>query len=604
MSIKTERLISRAKKLIKKGEVEEAKEIYSNILKSFPNNQEAKKGIKLLQQGKEIHPTQAHLDEVMGLYSSGQMKEALSSVQILIESFPNEPLLYNICGACYTEIGQIESAISNFKKAVALKADYAEAHYNIGVAYQKIDQFDDAHESYNQAINSIHAYPTAHNNLGVVFLNKGQIDDALKSFEWAIAYSPNYAEAYNNLGKALQELKQYENAKLQFEKAISLFPEYAQAYNNLGVISEIINLPEDALRYYEKAVAINPEFAEAFRNLSKIKTYSDKDKQISQMHSLYSKPDLNLSDKVKISFALAKVNQDLDNQKDFFKYLNEGNRLRKQEINYSFEESNNFHSIITNLFGFDQPILKKSSKKASDIKPIFIVGMPRSGTSLVEQIISSHKDVHGAGELPYFRNILNPILDNHLNENRKSFRKKDFLSIRQEYLNSLAKLKTEEKIITDKMPMNVRLLGFILSAIPEAKIVHLKRDPMATCWSNYNHYFTEGNGFSFDQEDLAKFYNLYLEIIDYWHKLFPKKIYDLCYEDLTNNQEKETRGLLKYCDLEWDKNCLDFHKNNRGVLTASSAQVRKKIYQGSSEAWKEYEKYLKPMIEGLGNLYK
>jgi len=154
------------------------------------------------------------------------------------------------------------------------------------------------------------------------------------------------------------------------------------------------------------------------------------------------------------------------------------------------------------------------------------------------------------------------------------------------------------------MPMNVRLLGFILSAIPEAKIVHLKRDPMATCWSNYNHYFTEGNGFSFDQEDLAKFYNLYLEIIDYWHKLFPKKIYDLCYEDLTNNQEKETRGLLKYCDLEWDKNCLDFHKNNRGVLTASSAQVRKKIYQGSSEAWKEYEKYLKPMIEGLGNLYK
>ena len=599
MSIKTERLISRAKKLIKKGEVEEAKEIYSNILKSFPNNQEAKKGIKLLQQGKEIHPTQAHLDEVMGLYSSGQMKEALSSVQILIESFPNEPLLYNICGACYTEIGQIESAISNFKKAVALKADYAEAHYNIGVAYQKIDQFDDAHESYNQAINSIHAYPTAHNNLGVVFLNKGQIDDALKSFEWAIAYSPNYAEAYNNLGKALQELKQYENAKLQFEKAISLYPEYAQAYNNLGVISEIINLPEDALRYYEKAVAINPEFAEAFRNLSKIKTYSDKDKQISQMHSLYSKPDLNLSDKVKISFALAKVNQDLDNQKDFFKYLNEGNRLRKQEINYSFEESNNFHSIITNLFGFDQPILKKSSKKASDIKPIFIVGMPRSGTSLVEQIISSHKDVHGAGELPYFRNILNPILDNHLNENRKSFRKKDFLSIRQEYLDSLARLNTEEKIITDKMPMNVRLLGFILSAIPEAKIVHLKRDPMATCWSNYNHYFTEGNGFSFDQEDLAKFYKLYLEIIDFWHKLFPKKIYDLCYEDLTNNQEKETRGLLKYCDLEWDKNCLDFHKNKREVLTASSAQVRKKIYQGSSEAWKKHEKYLQPLVNGL-----
>jgi hypothetical protein len=280
--------------------------------------------------------------------------------------------------------------------------------------------------------------------------------------------------------------------------------------------------------------------------------------------------------------------------------LNEGNHLKKQEINYSLDDSKNFHSIITTLFGLDQPVLKNPSKNASDIKPIFIVGMPRSGTSLVEQIISSHKDVHGAGELLNFRNILSPILDNHLSENRKSFLKKDFLSIRQEYLDSLASLKTDEKIITDKMPMNFRLLGFILSAIPEAKIVHLKRDPIATCWSNYNHYFTAGNGFSFNQEDLAKFYNLYLEIMDLWHELFPNKIYDLCYEDLTMNQENETRNLLKYCDLKWDKNCLDFHKNKRGVLTASSAQVRKKIYQGSSEAWKQYEKYLEPLIKGLG----
>ncbi|MEC7596712.1 MAG: sulfotransferase [Pseudomonadota bacterium] len=600
MSIKTDRLISRAKKLIKKGEIEQAKEIYSNILKSYPNNQEAKKGISLLEKGKEIHPTQAQLDEVMVFYSSGQMNKALAAVAALIKNFPNEYLLFNICGACHSEIGSIELAIENFKKAISINQDYAEAQYNLGVAYQKINQLDSAAKYYELAINSQHAYPTAHNNLGIIFLRKGQIDFAVKCFEWAIAYSPNYAEAHNNLGSALQELKQFENAKKEFEKATSLNPNYAQAFHNLGILCEIINLPKEAINHYEKTIEINPEFAEAYRNLSKVKKYKAKDPHIPQILSLYSRKNLNLADKARLGFALAQINKDLGNNDEYFKYLNEGNHLKKQEINYSLDDSKNFHSIITTLFGFNQPVLKNLSKKASDIKPIFIVGMPRSGTSLVEQIISSHKDAHGAGELLNFRNILTPILDNHLSENRKSFLKKDFLSIRQEYLDSLADLKTDEKIITDKMPMNFRLLGFILSAIPEAKIVHLKRDPIATCWSNYNHYFTAGNGFSFNQEDLAKFYNLYLEIMDLWHELFPNKIYDLCYEDLTLNQEKETRNLLKYCDLKWDKNCLDFHKNKRGVLTASSAQVRKKIYQGSSEAWKEYEKYLEPLIKGLG----
>jgi tetratricopeptide (TPR) repeat protein len=602
MSIKTDRLLSRAKKLIKKREIDQAKEIYSNILKSHPNNQEAMKGISLLEKGKEMHPTKTQLDEVMQFYSLGQMDKAQVAVQNLINNFPNESLLFNISGACYSETGQTELAIENFKRAISFKIDYAEAQYNLGVAYQKNNQLDSATEYYELAINSQHAYPTAHNNLGIIYLTKGHFDIAVKCFEWAIAYSPNYAEAHNNLGSALQELKQFENAKKEFEKAAVLNPNYAQAFHNLGILCEIINLPKEAIIHYEKTIEINPEFAEAYRNLSKVKKYKAKDPHIPQILSLYSRKNLNLADKARLGFALANINKDLGNHDKYFKYLNEGNRLRKVEINYSFDDSKNFHKIITTLFGLDQPILENSPKKALDIKPIFIVGMTRSGTSLVEQIISSHKAVHGAGELLNFRNIITPILDNHLSNNRKSFLKEDFLLIRQEYLDSLASLKTKEKIITDKMPMNFRLIGLILSAIPEAKIVHLKRDPIATCWSNYNHYFTAGNGFSFDQKDLARFYNLYLEIMDLWHELFPNKIYDLCYEDLTMNQEKETRNLLKYCDLKWDKNCLDFHKNKRGVLTASSAQVRKKIYQGSSEAWKQYEEYLDPMIKGLENL--
>jgi hypothetical protein len=174
----------------------------------------------------------------------------------------------------------------------------------------------------------------------------------------------------------------------------------------------------------------------------------------------------------------------------------------------------------------------------------------------------------------------------------------DILSVNKKYLDSLNSFNLPENIIVDKMPLNFRYIGFILSAFPEAKIIHMKRDPMATCWSIYK-YFFNGNAYSYDQEDLARYYLLYKDLMTFWSKKFPNKVYDICYEDLTTNQEKETRKLLKYCDLEWDENCLNFHTNHRAVKTTSALQVRQKIYQGSSEAWKKYEAYLQPLIKGL-----
>ena len=172
--------------------------------------------------------------------------------------------------------------------------------------------------------------------------------------------------------------------------------------------------------------------------------------------------------------------------------------------------------------------------------------------------------------------------------------------IRKEYLNSLSKINANEKVITDKWPLNFRSIGFILSAFPQAKIVHLKRDARATCWSIYKHYFSDnGNGWAYNFDDLAKFYSLYVELMNYWHELYPGNIYDISYEELTSNQEKETRKLIEYCGLDWDPNCLNFHENKRDVKTASALQVRKKMYQGSSDAWKEYSDYLTPLNEAL-----
>jgi tetratricopeptide (TPR) repeat protein len=405
-----------------------------------------------------------------------------------------------------------------------------------------------------------------------------------------------------------------------YEKALAIKPDYAVAHYNLGIVLKEFGQRDSAVKSFEKALAIQPNYVKAHHSLSILKKFTENDSQITLMQSLLSNSNLSQSDRIQLCFALAKVHDNLGNQDEQFKFLHEGNRLRKEELNYSLEKSKNLFSFIKELFSALPTVTEQSlSFKPSTKRPIFIVGMPRSGTTLVEQIISSHHAVHGAGELTTLPTLIGPIVKNHITHgssiasttigdkkmniaNAYSLPEEAFLSIREEYLDALSNLNAPESVITDKLPLNFQYIGFILSAFPEAKIVHLKRDARATCWSNYQcFHLKKENGFSYNLDDLAEFYGLYLEQMDFWHQLYPGKIYDICYEDLTTNQEEETRKLLQYCELDWDENCLNFHKNPRAVKTASSLQVKQKMYQGSSEAWKKHESYLQPLIKALSS---
>ena len=600
MTIKTQRLLARAKKIAKKGDHKEARKLYTTVLEASPNNQEAKNELLALQQVKDhLKPPKAEIQSVFALYSNGQIQEALDAVETLTKDYPNESLLYNISGACYKQIGQLEEAFKSFQKAVDLKPDYAEAQYNLGVTIHELGQVDSAIKCYEKALAIQHAYPNAHNNLGQILLESGQPDAAMNHFEWAVAYQPEFSEAHNNLGSSLLALRQVNTAVTHYEKAVAIKPDYQLAYNNLGIAYQRLGEIDKAFKSFERALAIKSDYAKAHHNLSSLKKYTKSDKQIVEMESLLSIKDLSQSDRIFICFALAKAYEDLGKQEELFKVLHEGNQLRRKELRYSIEKSENHNSIIKKLFSSSP---KPLSNQASTIRPIFIVGMLRSGTSVVEQIISSHHEVYGAGELKNLTQIIIPILREHLTNDKTKLSKETFLSIRKQYFESLSSFNTSENVITDKWPLNFRSIGFILSAIPEAKIIHLKRDARATCWSIYKHYFSDtGNGWAYNFDDLAEFYKLYSEIMRYWHEMFPGKVYDISYEDLTTNQEDETRKLLEYCELEWDQNCLDFHKNKRAVDTASVLQVRQKMYQGSSEAWKEHEEYLQPLIKALSS---
>lgn len=541
--------------------------------------------------------TKAEVDSVISLYSSGQIHEAIKQINALNDKYPNVPLLFNILGACFKALGQLENAEQMFKNAFTIKPDYAEAYFNYGVIQKLIGNIDEAINSYEKAVSILPNYPDAHNNLGNAYREIGKTQEAIDSYEWAVAYNSRFAQAFNNLGIAYRDLNKMDLAFESFEKSFSINSDFTEPLFNSAILHKDLGNKDLSELALKKLIAIDPNYFSAYRNLSGLVTFSKNDPLIAQMESLYSDVDINQSDSIDLCFALSKAYEDLGDKRKQFKFLNEANKLRKNELNYSFQQSLELHLTIKKIFNKPLPKIKKSLYSDSNIRPIFIVGMPRSGTSLVEQILASHKKVFGAGELSFLNEILGSLIKNI---NTSSSFTTDLLALRENYFSKVSSIGADENIVIDKMPSNFRYIGFIKLAFPEAKIIHLERDAMATCWSIYKNYFdSSGLGFSYNQNDLAKYYGSYREMIEFWHNIFTGQIYDLSYEGLTINQEDEIRNLLEYCDLDWDKNCLNFHKNNRIVKTTSSIQVRRKIYQGSSEEWKKYRDYLKPLINGL-----
>lgn len=318
------------------------------------------------------------------------------------------------------------------------------------------------------------------------------------------------------------------------------------------------------------------------------------------MLQLVERRSLSDEDRMQLSFALGKAHDDIGNHDKAFSYLLDGNRLRKQELKYDISSARASFTKIKATFSENVPALNVGNEPngAEGQRPIFILGMPRSGTTLVEQILASHSQVYGAGEL----RLLGPLV-NTIKWSATQLSSGQLESIRKSYSSGLTEIGASEPYITDKMPLNFQWIGFIFTAIPGAKIVHVKRDARATCWSNFKHYFSgKGNGFANDLQDVAEYYKMYIDLMAFWHQKFPGRIYYLNYEALTEHQEEETRKLLYYVGLDWEDQCLEFHETKRTVRTASATQVRQKMYQGSSEEWRNYEKHLEPMVELLRGL--
>jgi len=407
----------------------------------------------------------------------------------------------------------------------------------------------------------------------VLFVQKKDIPTALAAMKKAAELLPNDAETHRNLGVMLVEFGLLKEAEESIRRALEIAPTYIDAHYTLALIDKAyaVNTKKTPLLAIEKIVLKNPTF-------------------------------LSNEQTVQLYFTLGKNYHNAGDYQKAFPYFLKGCKAKRASLEYDSEGMDRHFASITQIF--NQELI--NSLKGYDIGnnsalPIFVVGMPRSGTTLTEQIISSHSEVHGAGELPDMRIITNVDISH---EKLLSLDAKQLKVFAEGCLSRLQRYAPDAHRITDKMPSNFFAIGLIHLMLPNAKIIHVNRNAMDNCLSCLTTKFVSENEYTYDMTELARYYLNYKKLMAHWRKILPENAFlDIDYEELVAYQEVQSRRIIQYCGLEWDEACLDFHKNKRQISTASLVQVRKPMYSSSVGRWRYYEPFIEPLLNALGDLH-
>ncbi len=562
------------------GNLDQAVENYTRVIQFDPQN------------------ATAHSNLGVALTKLGRAGEAVTSYEKALAIEPDNAETHNNLAGVLKEVGKTDEAIASIAKAILLKPDYAGAYFNLGIIRADLAEYEVAITNFASALDFKPDYAEAHNKMGAALFEIGKQTEAVASFNKALEIEPDLVEAHNRLGIALVDLGKFEEAIASYNVALRIEPDYAEVHTNLGAALGELGKSEEAVVSYTNALELRPDFGATHYALSRFKKYTSDDPHIDQMQLLLKDEPGYSDNRMFLNFALAKAHEDTGQIKEAFEHLAEANRVQRSNTDYEISHDKELFEKIKTCFRsypLEPALTQSGSQKA--LRPIFVLGMPRSGTTLAEQIIASHSTVYGAGELTTLSQIARPIVMNSWQGGGSSTDENLHQSIRSAYLAELGKFDVPETIITDKLPLNFRWIGFIATSFPEAKIINLVRDPRAICWSIYKTAFSANvHGYTNDLADVGEFYKLYEDLMSFWRAKLPNKIYDLNYQALTENQEEETRKLLEHCELEWEDECLNFHENSRPVQTASSLQVREKMYKGSSNDWKKYERFLGPLL--------
>lgn len=527
-------------------------------------------------------------------------RDSLQSIDSVLQIDGAIPQAYNNRGNALKELGRIDEALASYDKAISLKPDYAEAFNNRGYALKELGRVDEALASYDKAISLKPDYAEAFSNRGNALKELGRVEEALASYDKAISLRPDYAEAFGNRGNALQELGKIDEALASYDKAISLKPEYAKAWLGLASVTAEMGRFREAELNYLKARSLDPEAVAPLVGIAEVKTFVASDPLIQELEKLLSTSLLSDEDRARLHYAYGKVCNDLGRHEEAINNFSLGKRLLKSKFN--IEQHREWYSAMKQIFT-EEFFAERAGFGLSDERPVFIVGMPRSGTTLTEQILASHHLVDGLGELQVMPEIArkwcgskNPI---SFAKSVTSLTAADVKAMAESYLKVYTRSKKASIRLTDKRPHNYEWLGIIALMFPNAHIVHCRREPLDNCVSMYMQKFNESHGYNQDLTTLGHYYREYQSLMDHWSASLPSTIHDQIYEDAVSDIETSSRSLISFLGLEWDQNCLNYHQQDRQVSTPSLWQVRQPLYDKAVGRWRLYEGHLGALKKAL-----
>ena len=614
-------LKQRALKHLQKGHLKKAKELYEKACRQNPNDAEA----------------WYMLGSVHG--QAGAYDMAVKHLTRAAKLQPNALPVQCALGAAFKALGKLEEAEHCFRRALDIKSDFHDARLELAGILMNREKFGEAEELLRTTLKAMPSNATALHGLGEIRHARRDLEGAIQYYQQALKAAPNRPETHNRLGFALHTLGRLEAAIEHYRKAIVLKPDFSVAYKNLGSTLMTAGRLDEADEAFAKALDIDPGFTDAIVSRASLLEKRDDpqgaydilapllkrgvmhpgigicladicpklnrcEEAADYLEDILAQPDIPEATREQMHYALGKLYDRLGRFDDAFGHFRKANDLKP--VNFSPAE----HHAVTDAIirTFDSSFMRNAPRASVETsRPIFIVGMPRSGTSLTEQILSRHSAIFGAGELltigdlaiglcqqlapehgfPLcFTKISQPVLD----------------ELAHAYLGHLESLNPDSHYVTDKMPQNFIYLGLIALAFPHTRIIHCVRNPLDTCLSIYFQHFNEGHSYATNLNNIAEYYLSYQRLMLHWKATLNVPILDIQYEMLVTEQENTTRKMLDFLGLEWDPRCLDFHKSDRFVPTSSYDQVRQPLYTSSIGRWKNYAHHIEPLIEKLGNV--
>ena len=547
----------------------------------------------------ELRPgyAEAHSNLAVALEVQGRLKEAQESALKAIELTPDYTEAHINLGNIKMRMGDVPGAIEAYKGAVKLAPDNSMARANLGAALREAGDWNAAEAECRRAIELSPEFPEAHNSLGNLLIAREDWEGAKAAFLAALECRAGFLEARLNLAGVAFKAGELEGAESQYREILETHDGLAEAHAGLGVVLLAAGRLEDAVEGFREAVKIKPALGQAQYNLAAAgKDMSEE--EIAEIGELLSNENLPEADQIRLHFAQGEINDQKENREAAFADFEAGNRLQKERLAradriFDADAFDKRVDEIISVYGAELLGRRKGGGDPTE-QPVFIVGMPRSGTTLIEQVAASHPDVAGKGEMDLIRVLAGDDGD------LAGAKEKVLTEKAADYLARIRSGAEDALRITDKTPFNFLYLGQIQLLFPGARVVHCRRDPLDTGLSCFRQYFTDPHAWACDLGDIGRFQRTCGRLMEHWGDVLSLPVLKVDYEDMVADQEKTSRRLIEFLGLDWDPACLDFHKSGRTVLTASNWQVRKPLYKTAVGRAGAYEKFLGPLKEGIG----